>query len=161
MRVYVLIFIFVDHCSYKEYREKQEALHNAWLERKKEREEKLARGEKVGPEERDPTAEEEVGCLGLLKFVLGIVIVILLAGKFFTGSYLWEYDGQWVRLKTYFPVSVDHKKRKNDLFVDYARMADFRWASLFFFCRPINVYSPKTSLLDMTATIQTNRFIWL
>lgn len=90
--------------SYHEYKLEQEKLHQAWLQRKKEREEKLARGEKVGPEERDPTAEEEVGLLGLLKFIVYLLLIIVLAGKFFTGSFLWEYDGKWARLKTYWPV---------------------------------------------------------
>ena len=60
--------------------------------RKKEREEKLARGEEVGPEEPDPTEEVEVGCMGLLKFILYATLFVLLAGKFFTGSFLWELD---------------------------------------------------------------------
>ncbi|TFK74445.1 cytochrome b5 [Pluteus cervinus] len=89
--------------AYKEYRAKREAEHEAWLERKKEREAKIARGEKVGPEERDPTAEPEVGILGLLKFVVYLLLFITLAGKFFTGSYVWESDSKWLRLKTYMP----------------------------------------------------------
>jgi hypothetical protein len=93
-------------CRHKAYRDRQEALHNAWLERKKVRDEKLARGEEVGPEEPDPTAEEEVGALGLLKFLLYLVILFVLAGKLITGSFLWEYDGKWVQLKTYWPVGV-------------------------------------------------------
>ncbi|KAG6332122.1 hypothetical protein ID866_6967 [Astraeus odoratus] len=91
--------------AYKEFKDKQEKEHEAWLQRKKEREERLARGESVGPEERDPTAEEEVGLVGLLKFILYVLLIIVLAGKFFTGSFLWEYDGKWVRLKTYLPES--------------------------------------------------------
>ncbi|EPQ59511.1 cytochrome b5 [Gloeophyllum trabeum ATCC 11539] len=91
--------------AYKAYRTKQEQEHKAWLQRKKEREEKLARGEKVGPEERDPTAEQEVGCLGLLKFTAYLVIFLMLAGKFFTDSFLWEYEGKWARLKTYIPTN--------------------------------------------------------
>ncbi|KAH0839597.1 cytochrome b5 [Lanmaoa asiatica] len=89
--------------AYHEYKLEQERLHQAWLQCKKEREEKLARGEEVGPEERDPTAEEEVGLLGLLKFIVYLLLIISLAGKFFTGSFLWEYDGKWARLKTYWP----------------------------------------------------------
>jgi len=88
---------------YHEYKLEQQRLHQAWLQRKGEREEKLARGEKVGPEERDPTAEEEVGLLGLLKFTVYLLLAIALAGRFFTGSFLWEYDGKWARLKTYWP----------------------------------------------------------
>jgi len=89
--------------AYKEYRDKRDFEHQAWLQRKKEREEKVARGEKVGPEEPDPTEEREVGVVGLLKFLLYLTIVVLLAGKFFTGHFLWEYDGKWAQLKTYMP----------------------------------------------------------
>ncbi|KAG9317141.1 cytochrome b5 [Chiua virens] len=93
--------------AYHEYKREQEQLHQTWLQRKKEREEKLARGEAVGPEERDPTAQEEVGLLGFLKFIVYFVLIVALAGKFFTGSFLWEYDGKWARLKTYWPVSCN------------------------------------------------------
>lgn len=55
---------------YKAYRDNKEKQHNEWLERVKIRNEKIARGEKVGPEEKDPTEPEEVGCLGLLKFFI-------------------------------------------------------------------------------------------
>ncbi|KIL00453.1 hypothetical protein PAXRUDRAFT_129775 [Paxillus rubicundulus Ve08.2h10] len=91
--------------AYKEYKDQQQQLHQEWVQRKKEREEKIARGEKVGPEERDPTAEEEVGLLGLLKFIVYLLLVVALAGRFFTGSFVWEYDGKWTRLKTYWPES--------------------------------------------------------
>ncbi|KAF8897171.1 cytochrome b5-like heme/steroid binding domain-containing protein [Infundibulicybe gibba] len=91
--------------AYKEYRKKQEALHDAWVERKKERDAKIARGEEVGPEERDPTAEEEVGLLGILKFLVFVLIFVALAGKFISGSYTWDYEGKWVQLKTYWPTN--------------------------------------------------------
>ena len=61
----------------------------------------MARGEQVGPEEADPTAEPEIGCLGLLKFILYFSIAMVLAGKFFTGSYLWELE--LPNLSKYFP----------------------------------------------------------
>lgn len=86
------------------YREKQEALHAAWLKRKQERDAKVARGEKVGPEERDPTAHKEVGVLELLKFLVYLLFFTLIAGKFITGSYTWEYQSKWTQLKTYWPV---------------------------------------------------------
>ena len=89
--------------AYKEFRSKQEALHKEWLEKKKEYDAKVARGEKPPPIGPDPTAVEEVGLLGLLKFIGVILLCIALAGKFFTGSFLWEYDGKWVQLKTYMP----------------------------------------------------------
>ena len=94
---------------YAQYRAEREKAHEEWLQRKKEREEKLARGEEVGPEEPDPTAEVEVGCLGLLKFLLYSAIFIVLAGKFITGSYLWEFEPP--NLRQYMPVrlSSSHK----------------------------------------------------
>ncbi|KAH8105496.1 cytochrome b5 [Cristinia sonorae] len=76
--------------AYAEYRKEKEKLHEEWKERMKVRAEKLARGEEVGPEEPDPSEVPEVGCLGLLKFFFVVTVIILLSGKFFTGSYLWE-----------------------------------------------------------------------
>jgi hypothetical protein len=61
----------------------------------------------VGPLEHDPTGEEEVGILGLLKFFVIVLVCVALAGKFFTGSYTWEYKGKWLQLKTYWPVSYE------------------------------------------------------
>ncbi len=81
-------------CSYAKYREDREKLHEEWLKRKEERELKLARGEEVGPEEPDPTAEREVGCWGLLQFIVICLAIVVFAGKFFTGSYMWEQDFQ-------------------------------------------------------------------
>jgi len=80
-------------------------LHNAWEEKRKARDEKIARGEKVGPLEPDPTAVEEVGVLGLLKFLAIVLLCICLAGKFLTGSYTWDHHSRWLQLKTYWPVS--------------------------------------------------------
>jgi len=93
---------------YKEYRHEQEKKHEEWLARKRERDEGLAKGEEVGPEEPDPTAEVEVGLWGLVKFLLSTIVIILLTGKFVTGSYIWEYDGKWVQATTYFPVRSHH-----------------------------------------------------
>jgi hypothetical protein len=92
-------------CRYKAYREEQDALHQAWLVRKKEWEEKKARGEKVGRLERDPTAPVEVGPLELVKFLLLAVILFFLAGKFYTGDFMWDYKTKWTTLKAYIPVS--------------------------------------------------------
>ncbi|KAI0069157.1 cytochrome b5, partial [Artomyces pyxidatus] len=89
--------------AYHNYRERQKKLHDEWLERKKEREEKLAKGEEVGPEEPDPTLEEEVGLAGLLKFFVYVLLFILLSGKLISGDFLWGYDGKWSHLKTYWP----------------------------------------------------------
>lgn len=79
-------------------------MHEEWLKKKKERDEKIARGEKVGPLEPDPTAVEEVGVLGLLKFFFVVFVVAALAGKFVTGSYTWDYEARWMELRSWFPV---------------------------------------------------------
>ena len=89
---------------YKEYRHKQEKKQQEWAARKRERDERLAKGEEVGPEEPDPNAEVEIGLWGLVKFLLSTIVIIALTGKFVTGSYLWDYDGKWVQAKTYLPV---------------------------------------------------------
>ena len=68
------------------------------------REEKIAKGEKVGPEEPDPTAPKEVGVLGLLKFILYCTLIFALAGKFFTGSFLFDYENKLPALKSLWPV---------------------------------------------------------
>lgn len=95
----------LNQCRHKEYRDRQEALHTAWLEKKAIRDAKLAKGEPVGPLEPDPTAPKEVGVLGLLKFFVYVLLFGSLAGKFITGSYTWEYEARWMQLKTLWPVS--------------------------------------------------------
>ncbi|KAJ3777457.1 cytochrome b5-like heme/steroid binding domain-containing protein [Lentinula raphanica] len=44
-----------------------------------------------------------IGLIKVLKLILYLIIFGALAGKFLTGSYLWEYEGKWIRLRTYFP----------------------------------------------------------
>ena len=46
---------------------------------------------------------KEIGVLGLLRGLVYALLLFLLAGKFFTGSFVWGYDGKWVHLKTYTP----------------------------------------------------------
>ena|ERR1700731_2155096 len=89
---------------YQRHRERQEAEHRAWEEREKERAAKLARGEKAGPPERDPTAVYDVGVLDLIRVLAFTVLIVLLAGKFFTGDFLWEYRTRWTNLKRVWPV---------------------------------------------------------
>ncbi|KAF9076831.1 cytochrome b5-like heme/steroid binding domain-containing protein [Rhodocollybia butyracea] len=89
--------------SYKTYREKQKQLHEKWLERQKIRKEKIARGEEVGPEERDPTEPEEVGLVGLLKFIVCVIALFAVTGKLFAGSYTWNYESKLEHLKTFIP----------------------------------------------------------
>ncbi|KAF7301593.1 Sterol metabolism-related protein [Mycena indigotica] len=89
--------------AYKEYREQQERLHQEWLEKKKIRDDKIARGEPVGPLPPDPTQPVEVGLVGLLKFLLYVLVGGALLGKFITGSYTWEYETQFDKLKQFWP----------------------------------------------------------
>ena len=100
--------------SYAQYREGRQKAHDEWLKRKEERELKLARGEDVGPEEPDPLEEPEVGCLGLLKFIVISLAVIVLASKFFTGSYLWEQDLSGIR--KLIPVSATYSMTVASIF---------------------------------------------
>ncbi|KAF5390638.1 hypothetical protein D9757_002651 [Collybiopsis confluens] len=89
--------------AHKAYRDKQEKLHNDWVERQRIRKEKIARGEEVGPEEKDPTEPEEVGFKGLLKFFLYLIIFGALTGKLFTGSFTWNHEDKLVLLKSFMP----------------------------------------------------------
>jgi len=93
------------YLAHREFRERQRELHDAWLVRDKERDEKIAKGEKVGPKELDPTAEREIGVLDLLKFLVYLLLFITLSGKFIAGDYFWGYEGKWANLKTYWPTT--------------------------------------------------------
>ncbi|EIM88392.1 cytochrome b5 [Stereum hirsutum FP-91666 SS1] len=89
--------------SYKNYREQQRQLHDGWVERQKEREAKIARGEKVGPPERDPTEEREISLGDIVKFLVYVLLAITLGGKFITGDFMWGYRGKWTNIHTYLP----------------------------------------------------------
>lgn len=95
-------------CRYHEYRIQQEKLHQEWLEEKKAHDEAVARGEKVKALRRDPTEVQEVGVLGVLKFLLVLAVVVSLSGKFVTNSYTWDYETKWLQLKSYIPVSCEY-----------------------------------------------------
>lgn len=76
--------------AYKAYRDEQAKLHAAWREREDARLAAIARGDPNPPRaERDPTAQREIGLLGLLKFFACVVVAVLLAGKFVTGEWGW------------------------------------------------------------------------
>lgn len=49
---------------------------------------------------------EEVGLLGLLKFIVYCLLFTALVGKFFTGSFLFNYEEHLPSLKKLWPVSV-------------------------------------------------------
>jgi hypothetical protein len=80
------------------------------VQRQKEREEKIKRGEPVGPPEADPTEEQEVGLVGLLKLLATLLVFGLLAGKFFTGSYTWNYEAN---IKRFWPVRKTGLGKRN------------------------------------------------
>lgn len=95
------------YLAHAEYRERREAAHKAWEERKKAHDEKVLKGEAEGKfTELDPTEEVEVNLAGFLKFLVYAIIFALLAGKFFVGSWTWGVEGgKWTQVATYFPVS--------------------------------------------------------
>ena len=70
------------------------------------RDEKIAKGEEVGPEEPDPTAVEEVGLLGLLKFLVYCLLFTALVSKFLTGSFTFNYEAHLPNLKKLWPVRI-------------------------------------------------------
>ncbi len=75
---------------YKTYRDEQAKLHAAWREREDARLAAIARGDPNPPRaEPDPTAQREIGLLGLLKFFVYVLVGALLAGKFVTGEWGW------------------------------------------------------------------------
>ena len=90
-------FVKFPHCfffsRYKAYRDEQARLHAAWLERENARQAAIARGDpNPPPAELDPTdaaTVHEIGLLGLCKFLVYVILVVLLAGKFVTGEWFW------------------------------------------------------------------------
>jgi hypothetical protein len=85
--IYPFVFMFF---RYKAYRDEQAKLHSAWREREDARLAAIARGDpNPPPAEPDPTAEREIGLLGLLKFLFYLFLFLLLAGKFVTGEWMW------------------------------------------------------------------------
>lgn len=92
--------------AYKAYRDEQERLHAEWREREDARQAAIARGDSnPPPAEPDPTAEKEIGILGLLKFLMWVALAVLLAGKFVTGEWMWgRGDGAWASVRKLWPV---------------------------------------------------------
>jgi hypothetical protein len=78
---------------YKAYRDEQAKLHAAWLERENARQAAIARGDpNPPPAEPDPSDEaavREIGLLELCKFLIYVLLVVMLAGKFVTGEWFW------------------------------------------------------------------------
>lgn len=89
-----VLFFFKRH---KAYRDEQARLHAAWLERENARQAAIARGDPnppaFEPDPSDEAAVREIGLLGLCKFLVYVLLVVLLAGKFVAGEWLWGWDG--------------------------------------------------------------------
>ena len=98
----------------------------------------------MGPLERDPTGEEEVGILGLLKFFVVVLVCVTLAGKFVTGSYTWGYRGKWTQLKSYWPVSYEL------INFNFSGLHNLSFFSFLCLLRKVNDYSPKGILRNTT-----------
>jgi hypothetical protein len=100
-------FFFFFSFRYKAYRDEQAKLHAAWREREEARLAAIARGDpNPPPAEPDPTAEREIGLLGLLKFFFYVLLVALLAGKFVTGEWAWgmgDSVGRVVDVRRWWP----------------------------------------------------------
>ncbi|KAH9991490.1 cytochrome b5 [Russula vinacea] len=83
--------------AHKAYRDEQARLHAAWLERENARQAAIARGDPnppaFEPDPSDEAAVREIGLLGLCKFLVYVLLVVLLAGKFVAGEWLWGWDG--------------------------------------------------------------------
>lgn len=88
---------------YREYKVKEEEKARLKAEMIQRREEKIAKGEELGPE--DELEKEPSAILALLRVFLVFIGITMALGWFITGSVFWEYDGKWVRLSTYLPVS--------------------------------------------------------
>ena len=101
------ILLFPPFFSHKAYRDEQAKLHAAWREREEARLAAIARGDpNPPPAEPDPTAEREIGLLGLLKFLFYVLLVVLLAGKFVTGEWAWgmgDSVGRVVDVRRWWP----------------------------------------------------------
>lgn len=85
---------------------KEEEKARLKAEKIKRRNEKIAKGELLGPE--DELDAEPSAALGFAKLIFFLVCAFLFFGWFITGSALWEYEGKWTKWETYFPVRLCH-----------------------------------------------------
>ena len=135
---------------YREWKVIEEEKAAIKAEKIKRREEKIARGEALGPDdELDP---EPSTVLALLKFFAGTVFVILALGWFITGSPLWEWDVQeeWaLMIQKHFPVSAQLDMNLSGL--SFSNAGDSVYSR-------DNYSSMNSSSRDMTAQIQKSPF---
>ena len=70
--------------SYQEYRKEEAAKRAEIAALKQARAERIARGEDPGPEVHDPYEPVEIGCLGLLKFFVLLLLRLAMTGYLVT-----------------------------------------------------------------------------
>lgn len=87
---------------YQKYREEEAKRLEAKAERKRIREEKIARGEKVGPDEED---EDKLSLWDIIKTLLVIFGMIALTGQLVTGSLVWGTRNRLTDVRSWWPVS--------------------------------------------------------
>jgi len=87
--------------AYRKYKVKEEEKARRKAEKIKRRNEKIAKGESLGPE--DDLEAEPSAALAFAKLILFLFCAFLFIGWFITGSPLWEYEGKWTKWETYFP----------------------------------------------------------
>ncbi|KAH7103015.1 cytochrome b5 [Auriculariales sp. MPI-PUGE-AT-0066] len=89
--------------NWSEWKAKEDARRADVARQRKEREERIARGEEPGPEIVDPTEPRDLTLIDLVKVLVFMLVATALAGQFFVGSPIWGYDGKWTNLRTYWP----------------------------------------------------------
>ncbi|KAF8335075.1 cytochrome b5-like heme/steroid binding domain-containing protein [Cantharellus anzutake] len=88
--------------GYREYKVKEEEKIRLTAEKIQRRNEKIAKGQPLGPED-GLEPEPSAASLNLAKIILFLFGAFFFAGWFITGSVLWEYEGKWTKWDTYFP----------------------------------------------------------
>ncbi|KAB5595559.1 hypothetical protein CTheo_1020 [Ceratobasidium theobromae] len=88
------------YLAYQKYREEEAKRLEAKAERKRIREEKIARGEKVGPDEED---EDKLSLWDIIKTLLVIFGMIALTGQLVTGSLVWGTRNRLTDVRSWWP----------------------------------------------------------
>jgi len=88
------------YLAYQKYREEEAKRLADKEERKRVRDEKIARGEEVGPAERD---EDSWSLWDVIKTLLVIIGGIALTGQLVTGSLMWGARGKLTDVKSWWP----------------------------------------------------------
>ncbi|KAG8865367.1 hypothetical protein FRB96_000257 [Tulasnella sp. 330] len=83
---------------YQDYREQQAKLEAEKVARRKEREEKIARGEDPGP---DPDVSRLPSAATVFRTLLIILAFTAYAGYFVKGDWKWGYESKWLTTRHY------------------------------------------------------------